>query len=149
MVTIVTHHFLPKCFPWQPKSCDMSTISLWTGMRNMVKIKLTKLKWVVALFHNISSNFIWFYLNTPVWDIILLIRCRVWMTNTSYYTWNKNQPIIGWHLYKQNYGITAHSVTVCASSLKMHANNSVSLHWIVVKSGKPGEFRKTRVRCDI
>ena len=77
-------------FPWQPKSHDMPTISLWTRMLIIMKIglKLAKLQSKVALFQNIISNFTGFYLNTPVFggwlntqsvkylkkiDIILLI----------------------------------------------------------------------------
>ena len=46
LVTMVTHIFPPKWFPWQPKSCDLSMISLLTRMPNMVKIglKLAKLQ---------------------------------------------------------------------------------------------------------
>ena len=40
LVTIVTHIFPPKWFLWQPKSCDLSLISLMTRMPNIVKIGL-------------------------------------------------------------------------------------------------------------
>ena len=40
LVTIVTHIFPPKWFSWQPKSSDLSAISLLTGIPNMVKIGL-------------------------------------------------------------------------------------------------------------
>ena len=54
-----TDNFRTKGFPWQPKSCDMLTISLLSRMLNMVTIglKLKKLQSEVALFQNIISNF--------------------------------------------------------------------------------------------
>ena len=37
---MVTHNFLPKWFPWQPISYDMSTISVLARIQNMLNIGL-------------------------------------------------------------------------------------------------------------
>ena len=57
------------------KTCDILTLSVWTTMLNMVMIwlNLMKLQLELALFWNIASNVTWFYLNTPVWIIYVLI----------------------------------------------------------------------------
>ena len=46
VVTMVTHIFPPKWFSWQPKSCELSMISLLIRIPNMVKIgiELAKLQ---------------------------------------------------------------------------------------------------------
>ena len=43
---LLTHNFPLKWFPWRPKSCNMSTISVLTSIPSEVKIglKLTKLQ---------------------------------------------------------------------------------------------------------
>ena len=58
LVTIVTHNFPPTWFPWQPKSCDLWTVSMLTRIPNMMKIglTLTKLLSGVALFSNMFSK---------------------------------------------------------------------------------------------
>ena len=58
LVTMVTHNFLTKWFPWQSMSYDMSTISFLASIRNMGKVglKLTKLQPEVSLFRNIVSK---------------------------------------------------------------------------------------------
>ena len=68
LVAMITHNFPSKWLPWQPKSCDMSTIFLLIRILNTVKIglKLMKLQWEVALLGNIISNFSRFYLNVLV-----------------------------------------------------------------------------------
>ena len=54
---MVTHKCPPKWFPWQPKLCDMSTISLLTRILNMVDIGLPLTKQSeIALFRNIFSR---------------------------------------------------------------------------------------------
>ena len=65
---MVTHNFPPKWFSCQPKSYNMSTISLLTTVLNMLKIglKLKKLPSEVAYLGILSVFVPDFYLNTPV-----------------------------------------------------------------------------------
>ena len=72
---MVTHNFPPKWLLWQPKLCDISTISLLTQILNMVKIGFTPMKLQSeVLIRNTISNFTSFYLNTPV---ILYITANI------------------------------------------------------------------------
>ena len=57
-ITIATHYFPLKWSPWQPKSCDISIISVVASIPSVATIglKLTKLQSEVALFSDIFSK---------------------------------------------------------------------------------------------
>ena len=76
---MVKHKFQPKWFAWQPKLCDMLTISLLTRVLNVGKIglKLTKLS-EVASFRNIFSK-------TAILPDFTLTH--LWMSETTADTW--------------------------------------------------------------
>ena len=69
---MVTHQVPPKWFPWQPKLCDIRTVSLVIGILNLVKIglKLTRQS-EVPLFKSIfSRTTIWFdFALTHLWRV--------------------------------------------------------------------------------
>ena len=58
LVTMVTNNFPPKWFQWQPKSFDMSTVSVLASFPSVAKngLQLTKLQSEVALFRHIFSK---------------------------------------------------------------------------------------------
>ena len=55
---MVTHNVQPKWFPWEPKSYDMSIISVLASIQSMMKsgLKVMKIQSKVALFTNTFSK---------------------------------------------------------------------------------------------